>query len=94
MTTDTDLNWEQLIHYEPGLGRLLSDAIREAADGDEYCWMRHWASIKARLVRLVGWEAEDPPLEVFGSGEVYDLAREYILDHIPPCRGGCGCDDE
>jgi hypothetical protein len=47
--------------------------------------------LKARLCRLVGWEAERRGGDVaLCSTAAYDLAYRVIYGALPDCRG-CGC---
>jgi hypothetical protein len=87
-------NFEQLAYYISALPLLLSDAIREGAEGAHYCRLQHWGSVKRRLSHLVGRYASSVPGEWFRGSEPYELAARYLLDHLPPCRGGCGHDED
>jgi hypothetical protein len=79
----------ELAREEPRLAALAHD-IRAVKDtgGRWFCAADHWYhDFKPRLMRLVGWGAEQPELR---SCEAYDTAYDFLFDLLPDCRE-CHC---
>jgi hypothetical protein len=55
-----------------------------------YGYPGHRPGLKARLTKLVGWEATRPG-GVRRSSAAYDVAYDTIYEALPDCRGRCAC---
>jgi hypothetical protein len=86
--------WEDLLQAEPKLGILL-DIVRDADRGTtaSFCGVTAWHGIggrqgfKMRLYWLAGFRAHNPALR---TSRAYEVATEFLLASLPPCRG-CFC---
>jgi hypothetical protein len=85
-----------LVAVEPALGQLLATAKayrknvppKFCANAAWYGYGNFWGrGLKARLSRLVGWDAAREELR---TEEAYDLAYDTIYRALPNCRK-CGC---
>jgi hypothetical protein len=94
------VTWKQLTEAEPKLAALQTEARgwRKRA-GRNFCanavWYGHGRnggaaeSLRARLIRLVGFERAEHP--VLGSCEAYDVAYRTICRALPDCGPDCCC---
>jgi hypothetical protein len=90
-----DEEWQELVAIEPRLGELL-DAVVAADDGaaPRFCADVEWSRrFKQQLWRLVGFMARKDN-EKLRSTQAYDLATQKCFAALPPCRGGCGCEEK
>jgi hypothetical protein len=91
--TADELSWDALITEEPRLKDLdsgLQDTVRESEGKHRFCANAAFmagrgseSSIKLRMMKLVGWDAENPKLR---SDAAYDLAYDHLYDPLPDCR--------
>ena len=84
---------------EPRLIDLLerAQAIKDAHVSPSFCANHFWygcngcdicnGGLKAKLLRLVGHEADNPQLR---TSRAYDIAYDAIYSVLPPCRN-CSC---
>lgn len=83
------MTWELMVSIEPRLQALYekAKAYHKAARNDKnFCANRVWYGrdgLKAELLKLVGWEAEVPTLNI---GTAYDIAYKKIYEALPNCR--------
>jgi hypothetical protein len=85
-----DPDWEELLSLEPGLSRLLETALAvrdNNPDATMFCTYQHRLRIKARAIRLVGFQARNPDLR---SMDAYTTALENLYAALPDCRN-CPC---
>jgi hypothetical protein len=88
--------WGDLVAREPRLGELLAAIRAMPRDDPHFCGVRAWFGpkyrgdgLKAKMVALVGWHAEnDDP--VLSSSEAYQTAYRKVYGALPPC-GDCPC---
>ena len=88
--------WADLVAREPRLGELLA-AIEALPHGDRHwCGVKAWFGqprkddgLKARMVRLVGWHAEQAD-QVLRTDVAYRTAYPVLYGALPPC-GDCVC---
>lgn len=85
------VKFSELATIEPRLAELLKEA-RAVKDpgGRSFCANHVWykrGGFKDRLIKLVGWYANDPRLK---TSEAYDVAYRKIYDVLPACRN-CNC---
>src|SRR5262249_3031935 len=86
--------WQYRIKIEPGLA-LLHEHVRSIKDsgGHSFCANAVWygygghQSLKEWMMRLVGFEAQNPRLRTMRA---YDLAYETLYRALPDCRN-CLC---
>jgi hypothetical protein len=86
------MTFEQLCTIEPRLAQL-ADEVKlhaEAHRHDEhYCANANWfrRGFRDRVIRLAGWEAQDPRLR---STAAYDAACRHLYMLLPDCHD-CQC---
>jgi hypothetical protein len=87
---DPDVSpFRELCRREPRLATLERDvqAVKDTG-GPWFCANDHWyGSFKPRLVRLVGFGADEPELR---TTEAYDVAYGALYEQLPDCRN-CRC---
>ena len=83
-----ELTWEQLTAVEPRLLDLHNEAKVVDGSDEHFCANRVWYDrFKPRLLRLVGWECDNPKIN---TERAWDVAYETIYGVLPPCRE-CSC---
>ncbi len=94
--TPTVPTWDDLVRAEPRLAVLRSEVERVTAeDGQRFCANAVWygyngePGIKPKLVRLVGFLAENPD-PVLHTMMSYDLAYRELYELLPDCWD-CDC---
>jgi hypothetical protein len=92
-------SFNSLCSLEPRLSDLETHikAIRDDGNSRSFCAIHLWigcagchvcdGGLKQELIRLVGWEAQDPNLRTEAA---YDFAYDYLYSLLPPCRN-CQC---
>src|SRR5690242_5329690 len=91
------LTFERLAALEPRLLPLLEEARAHHADpSPDFCanavfygYANPPRGLKARLLKLVGWESGRHDL--LGTSAAYDVAYETVYEALPDCRGNCAC---
>lgn len=82
------MTFESLATIEPRLLQLYNEARCIKPEGRNFCANEVWyKQFKPRLLRLVGWEAENPLL---ATAEAYEISYKTIYDALPDCRV-CSC---
>ena len=92
------MTWNELVKIEPRLLILAKKALayKKNSRGKEFVcandrWYGHgqWKGrgIKAELLLLIGWLAENPTLK---TTEAYDVGYRHIYNLLPECQN-CGC---
>jgi hypothetical protein len=87
------MTWDDLVKKEPRLQALLDEARNEPRDEEGYCCNTKWygyddqsKGLKARMMRLVGWDRTRDSDEELTSQEAYMIALNTIYDALPGCR--------
>lgn len=71
-----ELTWSQLIAVEPRLLDLYQEAKVVDDSAEDFCANRVWYDrFKPRLLRLVGWECDNPQIS---TERAWDVAYETI----------------
>lgn len=70
------ITWEQIIAIEPRLVALLADARGMTLPTDHPAYWRRYETLKRRLQRFVGRDAEHLELQ---SSDAWDVAHSTIL---------------
>jgi hypothetical protein len=91
------LTFERLADLEPRLRALLEEARAHHSDpSPDFCanavfygYAHVRQGLKARLLKLVGWESGRHDL--LGTSAAYDVAYDTIFEALPDCRGNCAC---
>jgi hypothetical protein len=92
------LRFADVAELEPRLADLLAEiqAVKDDRTQPYFCRNALWYGsaqksprFKRRLVRLVGWDAEQRGL--MATRKAYDLAYRVLYEALPPCRGECSC---
>jgi hypothetical protein len=89
MRAELDLPFRELCRREPRLATLERD-VRSVTDngGAWFCANDWWyGRFKPRLVKLVGFGADEPELR---TTEAYDVAYDALYEQLPDCRS-CRC---
>lgn len=87
--------WEELVAHEPLLNKLLIVARGIKDEGIYFCRDQFWRSLPNKpgfrkfLRRYWGSRHTGSFLQ---TQEAWDVARDTILQALPPCRN-CGCLD-
>jgi hypothetical protein len=86
-----------MVVIAPGLQALFDEAAatKDNKQSRGFCANAHWygygscegKGLKSRVLRLVGWHANDPRLR---SMEAYGIACGRIYNALPDCRN-CNC---
>jgi len=89
MTKEDKAKWDALIKVEPRLEDLFYDARAVKDLGKkQFCANIAWyRKLKPRLVRLVGFEADNKELRTV---EAYMDAYRLVYKELPSCRN-CNC---
>ncbi len=85
--------WSQLVRLEPRLAELRR-AIQQIKDpgGCSFCANHVWyreGSLKDRLCRMVGWDAERDDA-LLHTQAAYDVGYRTLYELLPDCRD-CMC---
>jgi hypothetical protein len=82
------MTFKEITKMEPRLRQLYNEARQVNATDEYFCANDTWyRRFKPRLMRLVGWYAENPELR---TCKAYDVAYDTIYDQLPGCRN-CAC---
>ncbi len=91
-----EATWENLVCREPRLAILRAEVEQiTAGDGQRFCANECWygfngqPGIKPKLVRLVGWHAENPD-PVLHTMTAYAAVYEELYALLPDCWD-CDC---